>query len=92
MSFARRGLLKSRFVVSMVGLGRCGAARRLLPADQGPAGGEAGAGRADQGVDRKGDVFRSSHGCEPTVDEQAQGAANLPVACDVRDRLLKHHS
>lgn len=92
MQLARQGLLEGRFVISVVGLVRCGAARRLLPADPGTAGGEAGAGRADQGVDRRGDVFRLSQGCEPTVDEQPQGVSNLPVACDGRDRWLEHHS
>lgn len=67
-------------------LGRCGAARRLLPYNQGPVRGEAGAGRVDQGVDRRGDVLRLSHGGEPAVDEQEYGAANLPVARDARDR------
>src|SRR3546814_932259 len=53
-----------------VALGRGGAAKRVLPADQGPAQGSARAGRTDQGNDRGRALVRIPNGGWLVGDEQ----------------------
>src|SRR5690606_6247433 len=62
-----------------VSLVRATAAHGLLPTDQGRAEGEAGAGRTDQGADRRGAVVWLSDGVRASRHEQEHGPADLPA-------------